>query len=130
MIQRSFQRQFTRNAQAAFLILLLLTGYFFWVKLILPAALLLVVEVLASERLLHTRYVLTEDCLSICKGRFAHTVRIPFTQISDCRTVRNLCGLVQCTVVECTDGRCIALQPERPEEFARELRRRCSHTAR
>lgn len=56
--------------------------YFFWIKLVLPAAVFMVIMVVLVERMIHSSYTLTDDGrLLVYKGRFSRSATYALDEI-------------------------------------------------
>ena len=106
----------------------LVTLWWRWPLAALPAMLLLLWWI---ERLIHTTYTLTTDqMLLIDEGRFARRSAIHLADVRHLQRSRavqtaysNLFGGIEVTL---SDGKRITLFPQREEEFAHEVERRCT----
>ncbi len=66
------------------------TLWAFWVKLILPASITLLLVVVLIERIIHTTYTITTDGqLVVCHGRFSPIRKIALTDIRRIEKVRS-----------------------------------------
>ena len=82
---RTFHSKLNRKTLVFYLLsATVLTAYFFWVKLPLPAFCCMVFLVFVVERLIHTSYVFADDgCLYIRQGRFYKVKELALLEIRE-----------------------------------------------
>ena len=102
--------------------------YFFWQRSAaqaLVALLLVCLDVVMIERAVHSSYMLKEEgTLEVNKGRFSKPLRIPLAEIIRIDVRKAPFGLTRYVLVEHGRHRLTSLQPERPEEFVKEVKKR------
>ena len=96
--------------------------YFFWQRtsaMALVAFLLVCLDVVMIERMVHSSYTLSDDgVLEVQQGRFSKRLRIRV------EVRKTPFGLTRYVLIEHGRHRMVSIQPERPEEFVREVRKR------
>ena len=102
--------------------------YFFWQRssaMALVAFLLVCLDVVMIERMVHSSYTLSDDgVLEVNKGRFSKRLRIPLEEIIRVEVRKTPFGLTRYVLIEHGHHRLVSIQPERPEEFVWEVRKR------
>lgn len=112
----------------------LLAGYFFWVKVAVVGLLVAIVVVGMVERVLHTTYLFRRvkpvdrddemEYLIVSEGRSSVNRNVPLRDVTGVRQVRTCLGLDTCLVIEYGYGNMVTVQPDNPEAFVREMKRR------
>jgi hypothetical protein len=114
---RIFHHRFTLGARCGVLLLALLSIYFVWIKSILIGIVLVLLDVLIIERVLHSEYIIDDRYLVIYRGRFARKVKIDLRTVRSCQPLRAVMGCVHYLLLEYGDGRQQSLQPEDEASF-------------
>lgn len=125
---RTFHHRFTLGARCGVILCTLLALYLFWTQSALMGILVVLVDVLIIERVLHSEYVIDDRRLIIRRGRFARTVTIPLDAIHSCRPVPSLFGLVRYLLIEYGAARVQAVEPAEEASFIRCLRQHTEAT--
>lgn len=87
--------------------------------------LLIIIGVMMVERMIHTVYVFgSDDVLTISKGRFSRSLRIPVNEILRVRKMRMGVLPVSYLLIEYGAGHITSAQPVNEEAFIREVERR------
>ncbi|MFW5544406.1 MAG: PH domain-containing protein [Prevotella sp.] len=123
-MKRTFQRNFTIQAKLGLVVFLIMAGYFFWQRQVLPALFMSLIVVAVSERVLHSAYTFDGDELIINKGRFVRQRRIRVDEITNCRRMRTTFGLVHYLLLEYGAGHLETVEPAMEVEFIKELNKR------
>ncbi len=97
--------------------------YLFWVKALVAALALVVVNVLLIERTLHTQYVFRDGMLHIERGRFAKTITVAVSDIYACRPMTNTFGLAHYLLLQYGHDRIVMVQPTDETSFVAYLKR-------
>lgn len=114
---RTFQHRFTLSSKCGILLFAGLALYLFWVKAVVFGLLFVVLNVMLLERVLHSRYTITDDGLTVYRGRFAKSHTIPLTHIRYCTAMRSTFGLSRYLLLEYGEHGCIALEPAQEAAF-------------
>lgn len=123
-MDRTFRKRFTLGAKCGIAIFGMAAVYFFWNMAVLPAVALMLVEVIAIERVVHSCYVLSGRGVDIYKGRFGRTKHIGFNEIKSVKCLKPSLWSSVIVVIECQNGKLVLLQPESLQNFMRELKKR------
>ena len=127
---RTFHSKLNRKTLVFYLLsATVLTAYFFWVKLPLPALCCMVFLVFVVERLIHTSYVFADDgCLYIRQGRFSKVKKLVLLEIRETRVVYpsalTFLKNSDAVMLEMQDGSLRFIIPSPAEEFCKYLKRR------
>ncbi len=121
---RTFHHKFTIGSKAGVILFAGLAIYLFWIKAIIPGLLLIVLNVLLMERVLHSEYVFTDDTLIINRGRFAKRHSIPLAEIHSCKPMNTIFGMVHYLLIGYGSERMEAVQPYEETSFLNVLRNR------
>lgn len=127
-MKRTFQHRVTVISVTWVLLLAAVALFFFW-KRTSPAAvvamLVLCVDVLVVERLIHTTYVFTDDgLLVVSHGRFSRPVVVPLAEVTRTSVRRSCYGLVRHVLVEYGSNRMVSVMTENDEAFMKEMYKR------
>ena len=102
-------------------------GYFLWVKMPVPALVLILLAILHIERTIHTEYAIDDSSLTISHGRLSRTMQIPLEQIATANVFRPtpLLLLIPRTpivvIVLRAKPRPILITPANPDDFVKTL---------
>ena len=83
-MDRTFHRKLSAESIAAIVLLGGVALFCFWQRttaMAIAGALVMAVDVMAIERMIHTTYVFTGNMLVVSKGRFAKTLSIAVNDI-------------------------------------------------
>lgn len=123
-MNKLFHRRFTLGAKCGITLCVLMCCYFFWQKMALPAAVLMVITVVMVERVIHSTYTFANGELIIDRGRFARRLCIRTGDIVKCTPMRSVFGLSHYLLLHYGAGHLLAVQPEDEEAFVREWQKR------
>lgn len=124
-MDRTFHHRFTIGAACGIILFLLLAVYFFWVKSPIAGVLMALALIVVAERSLHKEYIFRGDKLIIDNGRLARSKTIEIKQITSCRPMANVFGLVRYLLITYgKDGRVEAVQPDNEVAFIECLKKR------
>lgn len=124
-MDRTFHHRFTIGAACGIILLLLLSAYAFWIKSPILGCLMALALILVAERSLHKEYIFREDKLIIYNGRLAKTKTINLNEVTSCRPLSNVFGLVHYLLISYGDGNHVeAVQPDNENAFVECLRKR------
>ena len=124
-MDRTFHHRFTLGAACGIVLFLLLAVYFFWVKSPVAGVIMALALIVVAERSLHKEYVFRGDKLIIDNGRLAKTKVIEISQITSCRPMANVFGLVRYLLITYgADGKIEAVQPDNERAFIECLNKR------
>ena len=113
--------------------LIVASGYFLWVKMAVPALVLILIAILHIERTIHTEYVIDDSSLTISRGRLSRTMQIPLEQIATANVFRPtpLLFLIPRTpivvIILRAKPRPILITPVNPDEFVKTLWTKTKH---
>lgn len=134
MTDRTFHKRFTLPARIGLMAFVLLAGYFFWVKVAAVGILLAIVAVGMMERILHTTYTFRKvkpidreeemEYLIIGEGRFSAVKTVPICDVYKVERVSAFFGLDYALVIHYGHRNMVAVQPDNPEAFRKEIGRR------
>lgn len=123
-MNRTFHHRFTLGSKCGVILFVLLAIYLFWVKAVIAGFLLVVLNVLMIERVLHSEYVFSDDILTISRGRFAKAKVIPLADIKSCRPITVSFGMSHYLLLEYGNGQYVSLEPEQEASFLKCLQNR------
>lgn len=127
-MDRSFHHRVTVGAACGIVLLLALAVYAFWIKSVALGLLMVVLLIIVAERSLHTKYIFRDDRLIIYKGRLAKAQTIMLDQITGCRPMTTVFGLVRYLLITYGhDNRVVSAQPANERAFVEMLRRSTSN---
>lgn len=127
-MKRTFHRRADFRQMATIVLLLLLSFVFLWHRqggAAIIGVLLMLLAVVATERLIHTTYTFTTDGrLLIDRGRLSKAVSIEVETIHRLHRTRGMLLVPSHFVVEYGAGHQITVMPDNEPAFVEELRRR------
>lgn len=124
IIDRTFHHQFTLTGKVTVVLLILMALVCFWQQRVLIGLLMVVLVVMTLERILHSQYVFHKGQLIIDRGRFAHRVVIPLSDVTRMEPRTTTWGLVHYILIEYGAHHVAAIQTDAEEAFLRCLERR------
>lgn len=124
-MDRTFHHRFTVGAACGIILLLLLAAYSFWIKSPILGCLMALGLIIIAERSLHKEYIFRDDKLIIYNGRLAKTKVINLSQITSCRPMSSVFGLVHyLLIIYGEDNKIAAVQPDNVRAFVDCLKKR------
>lgn len=123
-MDRSFRHRFTLPAKCAIVLFAALSLWFFWQRMPIVGLLVAIVVVAMTERLINSRYVLTDHSLIIIHGRFSRKKEIELREVVRCTPISGALGTHGSLLIEHGAGRLTQVQPVEEEVFMCELRKR------
>ena len=125
---RTFQHRVTAISLGSIILMALVAFHFFWQRMplaVMVGTAVVCLDVMVIERVLHTTYTFTDDDrLIICRGRFAQQLTLPVDSIIRVRQQRHFLHLVSYVLIEYGSGRVTSVQPDNPQAFIDEIRKR------
>lgn len=126
---RTFHHRFTLGSKCGIILFALIALYLFWVKAVIVGFLLVVLNVMVIERVLHSEYIIDDDTLTVYRGRFAKSRVIPLADIKSCRPVNTGLGLAHFLLLEYGQHKYVSLEPDQEASFIKCLRSRMAAPA-
>lgn len=123
-MSRTFHHRFTIGSKCGVVLLAALALYLFWVKAVIFGMVVVILNVLVMERVLHSEYVFRDGFLEIRRGRFSKRRLIPLVEITSCRPMTTTFGMVRYLLIGYGNGRYAAVQPEQEASFVQFLKSR------
>ncbi len=124
-MDRTFHHRFTVGAACGIILFLLLAVYAFWVKSPILGCLMSLALILVAERSLHKKYTFSDDKLTVYNGRLAKSKTINLDDITSCRPVTSVFGMVRYLLVTYGNPEKIeAVQPDNERAFVDCLNKR------
>lgn len=127
-MQRTFHRRISMASLLTVVILALLALALFWRSSTYGALLgmvVIVVDVVVIERLLHTTYTFTDsDVLVICYGRFARERTVQVVEIIRTQRIRRQMLFIDYVLIEYGADHYVSVQPDNADAFISEINRR------
>lgn len=124
-MDRTFHHRFTIGAACGIILLLALALYAFWIKSPILGAFMALGLIIVAEQTLHKEYTFHDDKLIIYNGRLGKTKTIYLSQISSCRPMTNLFGLVHYLLITYgADNKLESVQPDNERAFVECLKKR------
>ncbi len=123
-MNRTFHHRFTLGSKCGVILFAVLAIYLFWVKAVVAGAILIVLNVLIIDRVLHSEYVFSDDTLTIVRGRFFKPKTILLADIKSCRAVTTPFKLSHYLLLEYGSGRYVSAEPEQEASFVKCLQNR------
>ncbi len=128
---RTFQHKVTYIALLTVIMVAATAFAFLWNRStanIIAGLALSAIVVLMIERVIHSRYTLTSNGqLVIYKGRFARQQAIPINEITHIKQVKTKLFCLSYVLLEYSAGKLTSVQPDNPNAFIKELKRRQQH---
>ncbi len=121
---RTFHHRFTLGSKCGAVLLALLAIYLFWTKAIIAGCILVVLNVLLIERVLHSEYVFNDNTLTIYRGRFAKTKTVRVADILSCRPIKTAFGMEHYLLLELTNRQFVVVEPQQEASFIKFLQHR------
>ena len=126
-MDRTFHRKLSAESIAAIVLLGGVALFCFWQRttgMAIAGALVMAVDVMAIERMIHTTYVFTGNMLVVSKGRFAKTLNIAVNDIVKTEIVPTPLRTSHYVFLQVGANRHLALQPDNENAFIGEIRKR------
>lgn len=126
-MDRIYHQRFSLASKISITIMTLLAVYLFWIKSsvdIVLGAIVVVILVFMIERVIHTKYTLTEDVLMIDGGRFFRSRSIPLGEIVKLSSMKSRYGFTHYILIEYGAGKAVSVMPEDEKAFVNEINRR------
>lgn len=106
------------------ILLALAAIYLFWVKAAVVGCILVVLNVLFIERILHSEYIFNDDTLTLYRGRFRRARVIRLADIKSCIPVTTSFGMEHYLLLELAGRKFAAVDPAQQDRFVKHLEAR------
>lgn len=125
-MDRTFHHQFPFYGKVTVVLLIALALVCFWQQRFIIGLLVVFLVVMTLERMLHSQYVFHKGLLIIDRGRFAHRVIIPLSDITQIKPITTTWGLVHYILIEYGAHHAATVQTDNEGAFLKYLNRMSS----